>query len=182
MTVKVGPYKRGGWEVDIVLTFPGRPRIRERRKAPVPTKSAAKRWGEERERQLIQHYTNTDPSEDGEDERPDLVKKEVPTLKAFIPRYMEGYCKANRHRPSTLERKQCITRNHLIPKLGNKRLDRLTAEDVQEPQGVPGPHEARQRQHGDQAAQGDPQRRRRVEGHRRRLPRQLREPDRSCAP
>ena len=132
MTVKVRPYKRGGWEVDIVLTFPGRQKIRERRKAPVPTKSAAKRWGEERERQLIQYYTNTDPSEDDEDERPDLVKKEVPTLRAFIPRYMEGFCKANRHRPSTMQRKQSITRAHLIPKLGHKRLHRITAEDIQQ--------------------------------------------------
>lgn len=132
MTVKVRPYKRGGWEVDIMLTFPGRPKFRERRKAPVRTKSAAKRWGEERERQIIQHFSNTDPSEDDEDDRPDLVKKEVPTLKEFIPRYMEGYCKANRHRPSTMERKRSSIRVHLIPKLGHKRLHRITAEDIQQ--------------------------------------------------
>ena len=131
MTVTVRPYKRGGWEVDIVLTFPGRPKIRERRKAPVPTKAAAKRWGEDRERQLIQHYTNTDPTEDGKDDRPDLVKKEVPTLAAFFPRYMEGYCKANRHRPSTIEQKESNARNHIMPVLGHKRLDRITAEDIQ---------------------------------------------------
>jgi len=131
MTVKVRPYKRGGWEVDIMLTFPGRPKFRERRKAPVGTKSAAKRWGEERERQIIQHFTNTDPSEDGSDDRPDLVKKEVPTLAAFIPRYLEAYCKANRHRPSTMYRKQSNAHAHLVPKLGHKRLDRITAEDIQ---------------------------------------------------
>jgi len=87
MTVKVRPYKRGGWEVDIMLTIPGRQKIRERRKAPVGTKSAAKRWGEDRERQLIQHCNNTDPSEDGRDDRPDIATKEVPTLAKFIPRY-----------------------------------------------------------------------------------------------
>lgn len=101
MTVTVRPYKNTrGWEVDIVLKFPGRRKIRERRKAPVSTKSAAKRWGEDRERQLIEHYNNTDPAEDDKDDRPDLVKKEVPTLAAFFPRYMEGYCKSNRHRPA----------------------------------------------------------------------------------
>lgn len=131
MTVTVRPYKRGGWEVDIVLTFPGRPKVRERRKAPVPTKSAAKRWGEDRERQLIQHWNNTDPTEDGKDDRPDLVTKEVPTLAAFIPRYMEGFCKANRHRPSTLRQKEENARNHIIPVLGHRRLDRITAEDIQ---------------------------------------------------
>ncbi|MCA9708491.1 MAG: tyrosine-type recombinase/integrase family protein, partial [Myxococcales bacterium] len=115
-----------------MLTFPGRPKFRERRKAPVRTKSAAKRWGEERERQIIQHFSNTDPSEDSEDDRPDLVKKEVPTLREFVPRYMEGYCKANRHRPSTMERKRSSIRVHLIPKLGHRRLDRITAEDIQQ--------------------------------------------------
>jgi len=131
MTVTVRPYKRGGWEVDIVLTFPGRPKVRERKKCPLPTKAAAKLWGEERERQLIQHYMNNEPTEDGKDDRPDLVTKEVPTLAAFIPRYMEGFCKANRHRPSTMAQKESNARNHLVPTLGHKRLDRITAEDVQ---------------------------------------------------
>ncbi|MCA9648815.1 MAG: site-specific integrase [Myxococcales bacterium] len=129
MTVKVRPYKRGGWEVDIMLTIPGRPRIRERRKAPVGTKSAAKRWGEERERQLIQHYTNASPT--GDDDRPDLVIKEVPTLAQFFPRYMEGYCKANRLRPSTIKTRENSIRAHLLPAFGRKRLDRITPEDLQ---------------------------------------------------
>ena len=132
MTVTIRPYKRGGWEADIVLTFPGRPKFRERRKAPVKSKSAAKRWGEERERQIIQRFNETDPSEDGKIDAPDLAKKEVPTLKAFIPRYMTGYCEANRQRKSTRSRKQSAFRAHLIPKLGHKRLNRITAEDVQQ--------------------------------------------------
>jgi len=131
MTVKVRPYKRGGWEVDTMLTVPGRQKIRERRKAPVGTKSAAKRWGEDRERQLIQHYNNTDPSEDGDDDRPDLVKKEVPTLAKFIPRYIEGHCEANRLRPATIWQRKNTSANHLIPALGRKRLDRIKAEDIQ---------------------------------------------------
>ncbi|MCA9655303.1 MAG: site-specific integrase [Myxococcales bacterium] len=130
MTVTVRPYRKGGWEVDIVLTFPGRPKIRERRKAPVRTKSAAKRWGEDRERQLIQHYTSTDPDED-DDDRPDLVKKETPTLAQFAPRYLEGHCEANRLRPATIDQKKRVIRNHLVPVLGKKRLDRIKAEDVQ---------------------------------------------------
>lgn len=129
MTVKVRPYKRGGWEVDITLEFPGRPKIRERLKAPVTSKSAAKRWGEERERQLIQQAMNTDLGEDGND-RPDLAKKEVPTLAAFIPEYLDVYCKARRNRPSTMHRKRNNTRAHLIPQLGHKRLDKITARDI----------------------------------------------------
>ncbi|MCH9687343.1 MAG: tyrosine-type recombinase/integrase [Deltaproteobacteria bacterium] len=136
MTVKVRPYKRGGWEVDIMLTIPGRPRIRDRKKAPVSTKSAAKRWGEERERQLIQHYTNTDPSGGGDDSRPDVTTKEVPTLAKFLPRYIEGHCKANRLRPATMDQKERSFRVHLLPAFGRTRLDRITAEDIQKFKGA----------------------------------------------
>ncbi len=129
MTVKVRPYKRGGWEVDIMLTFPGRHPIRERRKAPVGSRLAAKRWGEERERQLILHYTSTDPDDDSS--RPDISKKEVPTVAQFLPRYMEGHCKANRHRPATIHQKERTFELHLLPAFGKKRLDRITAEDIQ---------------------------------------------------
>ncbi len=131
MTVKVRPYKRNGWEVDIVLTIPGRPKIRERRKAPVGTKSGAKRWGEERERQLIQHYTSTNASDDGAGDRPDLVSKEVPTLAQFFPRYMKGHCEANRLSPSTVKTRGNAIRCHWIPALGRKRLDQITIEDLQ---------------------------------------------------
>ena len=129
MTVKVRPYKRGGWEVDIMLTIPGQPKIRDRKKAPVTTKSAAKRWGEERERQLIQHYTN--PSADGNGDRPDVATKEVPTLAQFFPRYIEGYCKANRLRPSSIRTRTSSIKTHLLPAFGRTRLDRITAEQVQ---------------------------------------------------
>ena len=131
MTVKVRPYKRGGWEVDITLTIPGRSKFRERRKAPVGTKSAAKRWGEERERQLIQHFTSTDPSEDGSTDRPDIAKKEVPTLATFATHYIEAHCKANRLRPSTIEIQRKLIDLYLIPVLGRKHLNRLSPEDVQ---------------------------------------------------
>ena len=79
MSVTIRPYtKRGkrGWEVDIDLLLPSGERLRERRKAPVTSKTAAQRWGEERERHLLVKGL---PKE----------KKEVPTLRAFartVPR------------------------------------------------------------------------------------------------
>ena len=57
----------GRW---IFFPPPNGKRHRERCKAPVSSKSAAQRWGEERERHLLIH---------GLDE----PKKEVPTLKEF---------------------------------------------------------------------------------------------------
>ena len=55
MSVKVRPYRRGGWEVDVTVRLPNGARWRERSKAPVSSKSAAVRWGEDRERHVLQH-------------------------------------------------------------------------------------------------------------------------------
>ena len=52
MSVTVRRYKGSGWEADIRFRLPSGKRHRERSKAPVNSKSAAQRWGEERERHL----------------------------------------------------------------------------------------------------------------------------------
>ena len=49
MSVKVRPYRNGGWEVDIQFRLPDGTRHRERYKAPVESKSGALRWGQDRE-------------------------------------------------------------------------------------------------------------------------------------
>ena len=41
MSVRVRPYRRGGWEVDIRVVLPDDSEHRERRKAPVSSRSAA---------------------------------------------------------------------------------------------------------------------------------------------
>jgi hypothetical protein len=86
MSVTVRKYRRGGWEVDITLRLPNGSRLRERSKAPVSSKSGAHRWGEDRERHLVQHG-------------PAQPKKEVPTLEQFAPRFLDGYARANRQKP-----------------------------------------------------------------------------------
>ncbi len=55
MTVKIRPYRKGGWEVDIMIRLDNGERFRERRKAPVDSKSGALRWGQKRERHLLAH-------------------------------------------------------------------------------------------------------------------------------
>jgi integrase len=118
MSVTVRPYRRGGWEVDIVFRLPSGETYRERKKAPISSKSAAQRWGQDRERHLLQHG----PAEP-------KTKKEVPTLNDFAPRFLEG-ASANRQKASTLAAKRSILTNHLLPYVGAKRLDAVTAEDV----------------------------------------------------
>ncbi len=53
MTVKIRPYRKGGWEVDIMIRLDNGQRYRERRKAPVSSKSGALRWGQQRGPHLL---------------------------------------------------------------------------------------------------------------------------------
>jgi integrase len=118
MSVRVIPYRSGGWEVDVRLRLPNGERHRERRVITNLSKSAAKRWGQDRERHLLQHG-------------PSQPAKEVPTLKEFAPRFLDGHARANRQKPSGIETKTSIVNVHLIPLLGTKRLDAIANEDVQ---------------------------------------------------
>lgn len=118
MSVKVRPYRRGGWEVDVTIRLPNGARWRERSKAPVSSKSAAVRWGEDRERHVLQHGLPQ-------------PKREVPTLEEFAPRFLDGHARANRQKPSGIVSKESILHQHLIPLLGSKKLDAITTEHVQ---------------------------------------------------
>src|SRR5262245_55579883 len=105
MSVTVRPYrKRGrtGWEVDIRLVLPDEVEHRQRRKAPVSSRSAAQRWGEERERHWYHELTRSS--------LPEPPKKEVPTLQKFWPRFLEGHAQANRQKPSGIAAKEMVAR------------------------------------------------------------------------
>ena len=58
-------------------------------------------------------------------------KKEVPTLKEFAPRFLDGHARANRQKPSGIAAKEVLLRVHLVPRLGPEALDAITNEDVQ---------------------------------------------------
>ena len=122
MSVTVRPYRRGGWEVDLRVTLPDESEHRLRLRAPLGSKSAAQRWGEERERHWYHKLTH-----------PQLVKeqKDVPTLRQFAPRFLDGHARANRQKPSGIAAKEMILRVHLVPALGHKKLDAIKSEDVQ---------------------------------------------------
>ena len=128
MTIKIREWKRGdkvGFEVDIRFTYPDGTPYRRRIKAPVESKSAAKRWGEAKERELlVQPFP---PFLEQQEEK----RKEAPTLEEFKPRYMENHAKANREKASSLHAKERIFANHLLWRLGSKRLDQISDEDVQ---------------------------------------------------
>jgi hypothetical protein len=118
MSVTVRPYRRGGWEVDIQVQLPDGTRRRERKKLSVTSKTAAQRWAGDRERHLLRYG-------------PPQPKRDVPRLQEFASRFVNGYARANRQKPSGIAAKEMILRVHLIPALGHKRLDAITNEDVQ---------------------------------------------------
>ena len=61
--------------------------------------------------------------------------KEVPTLREFVSRFLDGHPRANRQKPSGIAAKEMILRVHLVPALGHKRLDAIKSEDVQHLKG-----------------------------------------------
>jgi hypothetical protein len=122
MSVTIRPYINGGWEADIRVVLPDGTVIRERKKAPASSKSAAARWAEARERVLATHG------------KPKPVTKqevlEKPTLKEFAPRFLERYAKANRLKPSGIAgsgRSAGISFQRSAT-----RLDAIATEDVQQ--------------------------------------------------
>jgi integrase len=59
------------------------------------------------------------------------AKREVPTLSEFKDRFLDGYARANRQKPSGIAAKETILNVHLVSLLGTKRLDAITNEVVQ---------------------------------------------------
>src|SRR6516165_5312795 len=102
MSVTVRPYRNGGWEVDISVRLPNGSRHRERCKAPLRSKSAAQRWGEDREREWFHELTHPQPTPKPE--------QEVPIVRDFGPRFIESHARANRQKPSGIAAKEMILR------------------------------------------------------------------------
>jgi integrase len=85
--------------------------------------AAALRWAESRERVLRVHgKPKPTPQEE---------VQHIPTLREFSRRFLVGYAKANRLKPSGVAAKKSICNVHLIPLLRDKRLDTIQTEDVQ---------------------------------------------------
>lgn len=125
--VKIRPYtKRGkqGFEVDIRLTLPDGSEVRERKKSPVTSRSGTMRWAQQREAEIL--------ARGGRKPEGQVREASAPTLSQFWPRFVEGHAKANQQKPSTLDTRERIYRNHLKPLLGDVALDAIDAEKVQQ--------------------------------------------------
>ena len=122
MSVTVREYKNDGWMVDVRTRLADGLWYRERRRMTVTSKSAAHRWGQDRERHLLQH---------GRPQPKKEPEKEVPTLGEFKDRFLDDHVHAERLKPSGVTAKESIINVHLVPQLGTKKLDEITTEDIQ---------------------------------------------------
>lgn len=134
MSTTVRPYEKGeklGFEVDIRFEWPDGTAFRRRRLAPVNTENQAQRWGEDLERRIFAQGKEglLARSKREEPTRP-AITKEVPTLAEFWPLFIKGHCEGNRHKPSSVERKESAYRTWLAEALGPKRLDTIGAADI----------------------------------------------------
>src|SRR5579859_1191109 len=120
---------------DACEVFSTRPSVgtpfRRRIKAPVESKSAAKRWGEAKERALLlsppprkQKPARGAPAAG--------APKEVPTLEELWPTFIDRYCKAERQKPSTVATTEWAFKKYIGPILGPKRLDAIGPSDIQD--------------------------------------------------
>ena len=110
MSVKLRQGRKGGWVIDVRVISPdGTRQARTRKRSPLASRSDALRWAEGLERVMFQRLM--DPA-------PHAPRKEVPTLRAFAPRFMDGHARANRQKPSGIAAKdraliwRCVERPH----------------------------------------------------------------------
>ena len=105
MSVTVRRYRRGGWEIDIRWRDAKGAHYWERLRTTVTSKTAARCWGEDRERELLLRCL--------EEQAP----KEIPTLRVFWPRFIDGHAPAKSANPSGIAGKETAEESHRTVRL-----------------------------------------------------------------
>lgn len=124
--IDLRPYrhKPDTWEADVTMLVQGQ-EVRRRWKSPMPSRLASERWA--REKALGFLARGAKPKKTIEEP----AKKEIPTLNKFADLWVERYVVANRLKPSTTDDYREDLQAHLLPVLGELRLDQIDAEAVQ---------------------------------------------------
>lgn len=121
MSVKVRPFRSGGYEVDIHTVAPDGTRIRERMKSPVGSKEATKRWAAMREAHLAQEHgaggcrckINGREEEQQEDERKSWT----------VERYLRAWIEQRKaEKVSSGDQEEQRLDDHVIPELGKLKM------------------------------------------------------------
>lgn len=115
--------ERAFWMVDFVVKLPDgrKARIREVPPPELQSRRGAEQW--ERDVWAAIKDGSRKLEKGG-------ARGIVPTLAEFMPRFIDGYARANQHKPSGIRSKESIFETHLLPALGERRLDQISTEDV----------------------------------------------------
>ncbi len=129
--ITIRPYKRrgvetGGYEVYLVARRPNGEVIREKIKSPAPSKTGTQRWAEARLAHLLAHGKEVVAS--AKEAAPPEAKK-APTLSDFWPQFFRVHLE-NKARPSSRKNISDLWRIHIVPVLGERRLDEVSGADV----------------------------------------------------
>ena len=115
------------WQYDIIFKWPDGSPFRERKTAPVTSKSGAQRWAEARERTLLAAGKD---AHEAERAGPVVVPSGPPTLDEFWPTVLSDHYRATRKKESTVTAASTIYRLHLSPTLGKRPIDKITTADI----------------------------------------------------
>ncbi len=122
-------HKPNTWEADVTLLIQGH-EVRRRWRSPMPSRSATERWA--REKALGFLAGECRPKRLKQQEEPLApAKTDVPMFSVFAERWMEQYVIANHLRDSTAANYRQDLDAHLLPILGDLRLDQIDAASVQ---------------------------------------------------
>lgn len=108
---------RGSWHADFWFDYPDGRRERIRKKAPLNTEASARDF----ERVWVKNALIGNPAAQT------IVEKGVPTLEAYVPRFMTSSVGNKRN---SYKDKETIFRLHLLPRFGARRLDEITVDDI----------------------------------------------------
>lgn len=118
MSVIVQPWHRGGFQVTIRFRWPDRAIFRDRRVVDLPTETQARRWGEQREREIL---ATGQPKP--EDRKP---KKLAPTFKMFVEKdWWPVYPVSAGNSHTTVREKKAHLSVHLVPFFGSTPIDKI---------------------------------------------------------
>ncbi len=111
------------WMIDVKVTLEDGREERVRRVAPLQNKRAAERY----EHEIRQGLLEGDRKKEEPKEKPRPIP---PTLKEFSKPFLDVYAATN-NKPSGVEAKRTICKNHLIPAFGHLRLDAIGVEQIE---------------------------------------------------
>lgn len=118
--------KKSAWYVDFTYRFPDGTTERVIETSPVNTRRGAERYEQQLAAQCLNGTYNrrADRKAKGARKEANPSEKVIPTIREFAATFVEIYAK-NNNKASEVDSKESLLRHHIIPHLGDFRLDEV---------------------------------------------------------